>query len=138
MLRLLRDTSFPKALSSGPSHLHPLPSPALAEAGQSFPVPWRAQFCSGALSLVAQTVKNLPAMQEYECQCYSLRLGIDPRSPVLPWRREWQPTPVFLPGELHEQRSLVGYSPYGATESDTTEHTETAPTSDHQHLLWFQ
>ena len=31
----------------------------------------------------------------------------------IPWRREWQPTPVFLPGEFHEQRSLVGYSPQG-------------------------
>ena len=39
----------------------------------------------------------------------------------LPWRRKWQPTPVFLPGELHGQRSLVGYSPWGHKESDTTE-----------------
>ena len=39
----------------------------------------------------------------------------------LPWRREWQPTPVFLPGEFHGQRSLAGYSPYGFKESDTTE-----------------
>ena len=38
-----------------------------------------------------------------------------------PWRRAWQRTPVFLPGESHEQRSLVGYSPWGCTESDTTE-----------------
>ena len=38
-----------------------------------------------------------------------------------PLRREWQPTPVFLPGESHGQRSLVGYSPWGRTESDTTE-----------------
>ena len=37
------------------------------------------------------------------------------------WRREWQPTPVFLPGESHGQRSLVGYSPWGPKESDTTE-----------------
>ena len=37
------------------------------------------------------------------------------------WRREWQPTPVFLPEELHGQRSLVGYSPWGCKESDTTE-----------------
>ena len=37
------------------------------------------------------------------------------------WRRKWQPTPVFLPGELHGQRNLVGYSPYGHKESDTTE-----------------
>ena len=34
---------------------------------------------------------------------------------------EWQPTPVFLPGELYRQRSLVGYSPWGHKESDTTE-----------------
>ena len=38
-----------------------------------------------------------------------------------PWRRKWQPTPVFLPGESHGQRSLVGYSPQGRKESDTTE-----------------
>ena len=37
------------------------------------------------------------------------------------WRRKWQPTPVFLPGESHGGRSLVGYSPWGRKESDTTE-----------------
>ena len=37
------------------------------------------------------------------------------------WRREWVPTPVFLPGELHGQRSLAGYSPRGRKELDTTE-----------------
>ena len=40
-----------------------------------------------------------------------------------PWRKKWQPTPVFLPGESHEQRSLGGYSPQGIEESDMTEHT---------------
>ena len=39
----------------------------------------------------------------------------------IPWRREWQPTPIFLPGEFHGQRSLAGYSPWGCKESDTTE-----------------
>ena len=39
----------------------------------------------------------------------------------IPWRRAQQPTPVFLPGESHGQRSLVGYSPRGRRESDTTE-----------------
>ena len=39
------------------------------------------------------------------------------------WRRKWQPSPVFLPGESHGQRSLVGCSPWGRTESDTTEAT---------------
>ena len=38
-----------------------------------------------------------------------------------PWRSEWQPTPVFLPGEFHGQRSLVGYCPWGCKESDLTE-----------------
>ena len=65
-------------------------------------------------SLVAQLVKNLPVMQETWVQS----LGWEE-----PWRREWQPTPVFLPGESHGQRSLVGYSPWGPTESDTTEVT---------------
>ena len=37
------------------------------------------------------------------------------------WGRKWQPSPVFLPGESHEWRSLVGYSPRGRKESDTTE-----------------
>ena len=37
------------------------------------------------------------------------------------WRRKWQPTPVSLPGESHGWRSLVGYSPWGRKESDTTE-----------------
>ena len=44
------------------------------------------------------------------------------------WRRKWQPTPVFLPGEFHVQRSLADYSPWGHKESDTTErliHTHT-------------
>ena len=37
------------------------------------------------------------------------------------WRRQWQPTPVLLPGKSHGRRSLVGYSPWGCKESDTTE-----------------
>ena len=59
---------------------------------------------------IAQMVKNLPAMQETRFQS----LGQED-----PWRRQWQSTPVFLPGESHGQRSLVGYSPWGHKESDT-------------------
>ena len=40
----------------------------------------------------------------------------------IPWRRKWQPTPVFLPGKYHGQRSLVGYSPQGYKQEDATEH----------------
>ena len=39
----------------------------------------------------------------------------------IPWRRRWLPTPVFLPGKFHGQRSLVGYNPWGHKESDITE-----------------
>ena len=49
----------------------------------------------------------------------------------IPWRRAWLPTPVFLPGEPHRQRSLVGYIPRGPKESDTTERRSTA----HTHIL---
>ena len=47
--------------------------------------------------------------------------GFDPWVRKIPWRRKWQPTAVFLPGESHGQRSLVGYSPCGHKELDTTE-----------------
>ena len=43
------------------------------------------------------------------------------------WRREWQRTPEFLPGRSHGQRSLVGYSPWGHKELDTTEPAHTRP-----------
>ena len=63
-------------------------------------------------SLVAQSVKNPSAMQETRFNAW---LG------KIPWRRKWQSTLVFLPGNFHGQRSLVGYSPRGWEESDTTE-----------------
>ena len=99
-------------------------------------------------SLVAQLVKNLPAMQETPVQflgredplgrdrlptpvffgfpdcsdgkesaCNEGDLGsipgFDPWVGKIPWRRAWQPTPVFLPGESHGQRRLAGYCPGG-------------------------
>jgi len=39
----------------------------------------------------------------------------------IPWTRDWLPTPVFLPGEFHRQRSLVGYSPWGLKELGMSE-----------------
>ena len=56
-------------------------------------------------------VKNLPAMQ---------KMGFSPWVRKIHWRREWQPTPVFLPGEFCGQRILVGYSSWGCKELDTT------------------
>ena len=51
------------------------------------------------------------------------RHRFDPWLRKIPWRRAWQPTPVFLSGESHGQRSLAGYSPRGCTELDVTEAT---------------
>ena len=48
------------------------------------------------------------------------RLRFDPWVGKIPWRRKWQPTPVLLPEESHGQRTLVGYSPWGRKESETT------------------
>ena len=62
-------------------------------------------------SQVALVVKK-PA-----CQFRRLkRLGFNPWVRKISWRRAWQPTLVFLPGEFHGQRSLVGYSPWGHKE----------------------
>ena len=69
-------------------------------------------------SLVAQMIKSLPAMQETWVQ------SLDQEDPLE--KREWQPTPVFLPGESHGQRSPVGCSPWGRKESDTIEHAHKA------------
>ena len=56
--------------------------------------------------------------KESACQCW--RCGFNPRVRRIPWRRKWQPTPVFLPWKSHGQRSLMGYSLKGRKESDTT------------------
>ena len=103
-------------------------------------------------SLVAQLVKNPPAMLETlvqflgredplekryathssilglpggsggkESTCDVGDLGSIPGLERFPWTREELPTPIFFPGESQEQRSLVGYTPWGHTESDTTE-----------------
>ena len=62
----------------------------------------------------ALVVKHLPANAE------DMRRELDPWVGKTPWRRAWQPAPVSLPGGPHGQRSLVGYSPRGGKESDTT------------------
>ena len=59
--------------------------------------------------------------------CNSGDLSSVPGLEDLPWTREWQPTPIFLPGESHGQRSLVDYSPWGLKESDMTERLTHTP-----------
>ena len=58
-------------------------------------------------------------VKESACQCRRCRF--DPWVGMIPWRRKWQLTPVFLPGKYHGERSLAGSSPWGCKESDTTE-----------------
>ena len=60
------------------------------------------------ISLVAQTVKHLPIMQETQVR-------------KILWRRKWQPTPVLFPGKSHGWQILAGYSLWGLKELDTTE-----------------
>ena len=77
---------------------------------------WRARKCLANLVRGYpgdSAVKNLLAIQETQ----ETWVGKIPR-----WR-EWQPTPAFLPAESHGQGNLVGYSPWGCTELDTTEVT---------------
>ena len=52
----------------------------------------------------------------------------------IPWRRKWQSTLVLLSGKSHGQRSLLGYSPWGHKESDTTERLHSLT---HSRLLWY-
>ena len=93
-----------------------LPSKELRMCSSNPPLPWlRLPVCLRD--------SNLPAVQETQemwIRSLSQRLGFNL------WRRKWQPTPVFLPGKFHGQRSLAGYSLWDCKDSDMTEHT-TAP-----------
>ena len=71
-------------------------------------------------SLVAQLVKNLLETQEIWVRSLIRKIL---------WSRKWQPTPVFLPGEFHGQRSLADHSPWDRKESDTTDR--------HRHLCVY-
>ena len=73
---------------------------------------WSIYSCSMGASLVAQIIKNYPAMQETWVQS----MGRED-----PLEKGMQPTPVFLPEKSHGQRSLADNSPWGSKESDTTE-----------------
>ena len=60
--------------------------------------------------------------KDFRLQCRKhRRLGFDPWAGKIPWRRAWQPTPLFLPEAFQGQRSLEGYSSWGGKESNTAE-----------------
>ena len=71
------------------------------------------------------------------CQCRRCgKHGLLPCFRKIPWRRKWQPTPIFVPGEFHGQRSLAGYSPYDHTKLDGVKWFSTAHgwKTEDQHL----
>ena len=57
--------------------------------------------------------------KEFTCKVGEPRF--DPWVEKIPWRREWLPTPVFLPGDFHGKRSLANYSPWDSKHLDMTE-----------------
>ena len=69
----------------------------------------------------------------FQCRRHE-RCKFDPWVRKMHWRRKWQPTPVFLPGKLHGQRSLEVYSPRGHKESDTSERLSIHTTGYYQIL----
>ena len=73
---------------------------------------------------LAQYESSLEVIWEWHFIIICLQCGrpeCDPCVCKVPWRREWQLTPVFLPGKFHGQRKLAGYSPWGCWELDSTE-----------------
>ena len=80
--------------------------------------PWLSSAGCCWTDRVGPPVMRFPGGKEAACQCRRCRFN--PWVRRIPWRREWQATPGFLPGKFF-QRSLVGYSPWGRKESDMTE-----------------
>ena len=105
---------------------------------------WKTLSISLAVSPCVCGFLGSASDKESTCQCRRRkRPGFDPWVRKIPWRRKWQPTLVFLPGESHGQRSLMGYSPRGCKDSDTTECAHT-PMCEHSSptrktsLPWFR
>ena len=100
------------------SHMLATPSETSDRQGESSSV------SSFMLSIRALGFLDGASGKEPACQCRRYRrCGFDLWVGKRPWRREWQPSPVFFPGETQRQRSLVGYSPWGHKELHTTEVT---------------
>ena len=98
------------------SHIFPTPCRILSNVeGISFYSDLAAHFVASTGPPTWLSGKEYLPMQEMQ-KTWVWSLGWED-----PWRRKWQPTPVFLPGKSHGQRSLAGYSPRGHKELDTTE-----------------
>ena len=106
--RILSKTSLPPKLQRS--------SPTFSSGSFTFLVFMFGSITCFRASQVEPEVENLPS------EAGDKRWEFNPCFRKIPWRRSWQPTPIFLPGESHGQRSLAGYSTWGRKESDTTLH----------------
>ena len=94
----------------------------------AFPYSWRhkdsaVEFClrQNHLAYKKKGYHSIPWwLRRWKICLQCRRPRFDPWVRKIPWRKKWQATPVFFLGEFHGQRSLVGYSPRGCKESDTT------------------
>ena len=80
--------------------------------------------CLESLQVKIYLSLTLENKESFGSPCLDRQCGrprFNPWVRKIPWRRKWQPTPVFLPGKFHGQKSLVGCSPWSHKESDTTE-----------------
>ena len=103
LMRVLSPVS-PHPASSFPPLVHTQAFTVLsARASRPFSMLWTPQGITGG-----SVVKNHPPHPSSQCR----RRGFHPWGGDIPWRRKWQPIPVFLPGKSHGQRSLAGYSPW--------------------------
>ena len=89
--------------------------------------PLRKEMLEGLLKSGTTEIPRWLNGKESAFQCRRcMRLTFDPWVRKMPWRRKWQPTPVFLPVKSHGKRSLMDYSPWRHKESDRTEHMHRA------------
>ena len=97
----------------------------------------RLKWLSSSSNIMYQGFPGGSTGKEHTCQWRKskiLRFNIWVKK--IPWRRKWHPTPVFLPGESHGQRSLAGYSPWGHEESDMIECACTYACIKYQSLIY--
>ena len=107
-------------LSMGSQHLHLSWGNYLAAESPALSLPE----CN--LSKLKGQKRNHPHPQELSANDWEDSVYKHPTAKI-PWRRKWQPTPIFLPGKSRGQRSLAGYSPWSRKESDRTELLSTHP-----------
>ena len=94
---------------------------------------WVLQYSLSPSVLLQGVNKGFPGDSDTnESACNAGNPGFNPWVRKIPWRRKWQPTPVFLPGESHGQRSLAGYSPWGPKR---VQHN--LATKQQQGIIWY-